>query len=215
MLLIRTLLIKDLRIDFRNKYPLLATVSFLLSISYICYLSFQGGITTNLWNSLLWVIILFTLLVAIGKSFSQEYDRSLYYYFVCKPSDVIASKLIFNGLYAITLTTLTYIILNFFFPIKGEVGTAFLLCLFLGTTGLAMAFTLISSISSVSGSSYLMAVLGFPISIPVILLAVTNSKKALLGAELIDIRGGLITLISVDVIIFALVYILFPYSWKK
>lgn len=189
---------------------------FLASIVYISYLSFQGFVNDSTWNALFWMILLFTLVTAIGRSFLQEQDRSMYYYFLVKPHVIIAGKLIYQFLYAIVLCFLSFILLEIYFPREIPEPSLFLVNMILALVGLSSAFTMVSSISSgATNQGNMMAVLGFPISIPILVLSVTNSRKILLGQGLSDIKGSLTTLVSVDVIIIALVFILFPYSWKK
>ena len=88
--------------------------------------------------------------------------------------------------------------------------------LLLGTLGLSAAFTMVSSIASkTNNQSVMMAILGFPVIIPVLILAVSNSQVIVLGGSWNDIMKNLITLLSVNVIIIALSYILFPFTWKS
>ncbi|MEM9328060.1 MAG: hypothetical protein AAGA85_20505 [Bacteroidota bacterium] len=213
---IKTLLIKEFSLDFRTKYPFYSLISYLLSLSYICYLSFQGTLSLETWNALWWIIVLVTTTTAIGKSFIQESDRSIYYYFLLRPSELLLSKLLYNLIYVVSLTGLCYLLMQLFFPQHIANPSAFTLNGALVSIGLAGAFTLISSISaSTNSQSNMMSVLGFPVAIPVLLMGVTNSRKLIAGKALEDIQGSITSLVSVDVIIIALIFVLFPYSWKK
>lgn len=210
------LVLKDLRMDFRNKYPFLSIPLYLAAIIYISYLSFQGLINNSIWNALFWMILLFTMVTAIGRSFLQEQDRSMYYYFLLKPQVLIASKLLYQILYALVLCFLAFILMQIYFPREIPNLGLFIFNLLLSTIGLSSAFTMVSSIASgASNQGNLMAVMGFPAAIPILVLAVTNSRKILMGASLSDIKGNVTTLVSIDVVIIALVFLLFPYSWKK
>ena len=202
--------------DFRNKYPFLSIPLYLAAIIYISYLSFQGLVTNAIWNALFWMILLFTMVTAIGRSFLQEQDRSMYYYFVLKPQVLIASKLIYQLIYTFFLCTIAFILMQVYFPRQIPDLSLFMLNLLLATIGLSGAFTMVSSIASgAANQGNLMAVMGFPAAIPILVLSVTNSRKILMGASLSGIKGNMITLVSVDVVIIALVFLLFPYSWKK
>ena len=210
------LILKDFRLDFRTKYPFLSVPVFLAATIYISYLSFQGVINHSIWNALFWMILLFTLITAIGRSFLQEQDRSMYYYFLIKPHQLIAAKLIYQLIYAIVLCLVAFGLMQVYFPRQIPDLGLFLTNMIVAMIGLSSAFTMVSSIASgASNQGNLMAVMGFPTAIPILILAVTNSRKILLGASLSDIKGNMTTLVSVDVIIIALVFILFPYSWKK
>ena len=207
---------KDLRIDFRNKYPFLSIPLFLASTIYISYLSFQGFVNDSSWNALFWMILLFTLITAIGRSFLQEQDRSMYYYFLVNPQVPIGAKLIYQFIYAVVLCVVAVLLMQLYFPREIPNLGLFTLNMLLAMMGLSSAFTMVSSISSgASNQGNIMAVLGFPVAIPILVLAVTSSRKILLGQGLPEIKGSLTTLVSIDVIIIALVFILFPYSWKK
>lgn len=202
--------------DFRNKYPFLSIPLYLAAIIYICYLSFQGLINNSTWNALFWMILLFTMVTAIGRSFLQEQDRSMYYYFLLKPQVLITAKLIYQLVYTCVLCLLAFFLMQIYFPREIPNLGLFIFNLTLATIGLSSAFTMVSSIASgASNQGNLMAVMGFPAAIPILVLSVTNSRKILMGASLSEIKGNVTTLVSVDVVIIALVFLLFPYSWKK
>jgi heme exporter protein B len=100
------------------------------------------------------------------------------------------------------------------FPVENP--SLFLVNLLAGASGLSVCFTLIASIAAKSDNgSHLMPILAFPVIIPVLLLAVTNSRKIVFGASLEEISGNLLVLVCFNVIIIALSFILFPYSWKN
>lgn len=140
----------------------------------------------------------------------------MYYYFLLKPQVLIASKLLYQLLYALALCFIAFILMQVYFPRAIPNLGLFMLNLLLATIGLSSAFTMVSSIASgATNQGNLMAVMGFPAAIPILVLSVTNSRKILMGANLSEIKGNVTTLVSVDVIIIALVFLLFPYSWKK
>ncbi|MDH5609145.1 MAG: heme exporter protein CcmB [Cyclobacteriaceae bacterium] len=206
---------KDYLVDFRQKYPVAGIVLYIFATIYISYLAFNTTISPTTWNALYWVILLFASITGISKSFSQEMDRTLYYYFLCTPSVVLGAKLIYHLIYQYFLVLLSVILFWVFLGFPVENVSLFLVNLFIGSTGIAVGFTMISSLSSKTGNpSTMMAILGFPVIIPVLLLSVTNSRQVLLGASWVDISGNAIALMSVIVIIIALSFILFPYSWR-
>ena len=213
--LVIELIIKEIKTDWRNKYPVLGILLYLTSIIVISYMSFISFISSEVWNAIFWLIMLFTSVNAIAKSFVQEENRSLYYYFLVSPNKIIASKLIYSNFYQLILVILTFLIFGIFlgFP---KIEVWFLINLILGSIGLASAFTMVSALASkAENSSMLMAILGFPIIIPILLLATSNSKKLLLGASFGDVSSNILTLLSVNIIIIALSFILFPFTWKS
>jgi len=207
---------KEILTELRTKTSFLSVGFYLVSLIYISYTTFQGNITLQVWNAILWLILLLSMLVAVGKSFVSEADRSLYLYHLIQPEKVVLSKLIFSLVFGLLLAFSSIILLKLFLPISPDVSWLFAINMSCGVMGLAGLFTIVSSISSnTANQSVIMTVLGFPIAIPILIVAVSNSRKILLGASFQDIQGGLITAISLVVIIIALLFILFPYSWKK
>lgn len=211
-----SLIKKDLLIDWRQQSPFTGILLYLSATIFTAYMAFGGFITEKAWNALFWIILLFTAVNAISKSFLQEERRTHYYYFLCKPSEIILSKLLYSFAYLLVLSGIALLI---YVVLLGSPGIAlglFLINLALGCVGLSAAFTLISAISTkASNKSVLMAVLGFPVIIPVLILAVSNSNKISEGFIWMQIQGNVLSLLSVDVIIIALAFVLFPFTWKS
>lgn len=213
-----SLIKKEFLIDFRQKYPIAGIVLYIFATIYISYLTFQGIISPATWNSILWIVLLFSFVTGLTKSFVSEERRSLYYYLLIPPHLTLLGKLLYYGVYGWVLTGLTALLFNVFLPFPAENASSglFVANLLLGCTGLSASLTMVSAIASkTSNSSVLMAVLGFPVIIPVLLLAVTNSRKIILGARIEAIGGNLTYLVSVIVIIIAVSFILFPYSTRN
>lgn len=210
------LIYKDFQIDWRTKYPAAGIVLYIGSLIVTSYMAFSDYINAEVWNALFWLILLFISINAIAKSFGQEKDRSLYYFHLVRPERVIVAKLIYYLLYQLALVVIALVVFSLFlgFPVKN--AGAFLINLLVGSMGLAAAFTMVSSISSkTNNNAVMMAILGFPVIIPILLLAISNSRNVVLGGSLADISGNLMTLVSVNVIIIATSYILFPFTWKS
>lgn len=207
---------KDLKTDWRNRYPVFGILLYLSAIIIISYMSFMNFIKPEVWNALFWLIILFTSVNAIAKSFMQEENRTTYLYFVVSPVKIIAAKLIYSNLYQFTLILISIVLFSLLLGSPGNLNTWFFVNLFAGSIGLASAFTMVSSLASkTENNATLMAILGFPIIIPILLIATSISKQLILGAPASDITSDLLTLLSVNVIIIALSFILFPFTWKS
>jgi len=212
---IRTLLYKDFLMDWRQKHPLTGILLYVTATIYTVYLSFSAVITPAVWSALYWIILLFVTTTALAKSFIQEERRHLYYYFTVPASTLIISKLLYSFLYLLGIGLFG---LGIYVVLVGM--PSFSLWLFLvnflnGVIGLSAAFTMIASIAvHTHQKGNMMAVLGFPVILPVLLLAITNSKKIVEGGNWEAVNSFSLILISVNVIIVALTLLLFPYSWK-
>lgn len=211
-----TLIKKDLIVDWRQQNPITGILLYLASTIFATYMAFKGFVSIEVWNALFWIILLFTSINAISKSFIQEERRSHYYFFLCKPTEIILAKLIYSFAYLFIIALISLAIYSVLLGNPIINYGLFLLNLTLGCIGLSAAFTMVSSIAFRSSNrSIMMAVLGFPVIIPVLILSISNSYKILDSYVFMQIQGNLTTLFSVDVIIIALTFVLFPFTWKS
>lgn len=207
---------KDLIVDWRQQNPITGILLYLASTIFASYMAFGGFISIEVWNALFWIILLFTSINAVSKSFIQEERRNHYYFFLCKPSEIIYGKLIYSFLYLISISLVSLVIYSVLLGNPIINYPLFMLNLLFGCLGLSSAFTMVSAIAfRTSNRSIMMAVLGFPVIIPVLILSISNSYKILDGFIWMQIQGNMLSLFSIDVIIIALSFVLFPFTWKS
>lgn len=216
------LLKKDLLLEWRQKYALGGILLYVVSTVYIIYmiLNQQGmsdRLTFKTWSILFWVTVLFTAVNAIAKSFSQESkERLLYYYSIVSPQAIILSKMFYNLLLMLLLTVLCFGAFTVMVgtPVKNFV--IFLLAMFLGGAGFSFVLTMISAIAAKAhNSSTLMAILSFPILIPLLLLLQKFAGSAFfVDVDTAMVVQDIVVLLAFDAMLVALSYILFPYLWR-
>ena len=164
------LLRKDITLELRQKYAINGILLYVLSTVFVVYLAFIQ-LDARVWNAMFWIIILFASVNAITKSFMQESGyRALYYYSIANPIAVIVSKIIYNTLLLAFMTLLTFGFLSLVTgnPVKDM--QLFLITMLLGSVGLAITLTFISSIAvKANNSATLMAILSFPVVIPILI----------------------------------------------
>lgn len=210
-----TLLKKEILLEWRSKYALNGILLYVVSTVFVCYLSFR---TTPplVWNALFWIIMLFAAINAIAKSFIQESKgRLLYYYQIASPQAIIIAKIIYNILLMILMAVIALIFYSIVF--QNVVGDELLyfVAVILGAISFSTVFTMISAIASKAGNnSTLMAILSFPVIIPLLMLIIKLSKNAMDGLDRsVSLREiGVLALINLIVIATSL--ILFPYLWR-
>jgi heme exporter protein B len=218
-----SLLKKEILLEWRSKYAFNGVLLYIASTVFVCYISFSlaGGFAQSqgykiTWNVLFWIIMLFASVNAITKSFVQESrGRLLYYYSIASPQAIILSKTIYNILLMSLLSILALLVYELFFP--NSLGDPFLyfLSVLLGSVSFSTVFTMISAIASKAGNSgTLMAILSFPVIIPVILLLIRISKNAMDGLERSVNYGNIGVLCAINVIVIAASLILFPFLWR-
>lgn len=217
---ITVLIRKEMTLEWRQKYALNGILLYVVSAVFITYLSVgakMGALSIPTWNALYWIIILFSAVNAVAKSFVQEHQgRQLYYYMIASPEAVILSKMIYNTGLTLLLSLLGYGVFSLILGNPVQDKGLFLLNLVLGAMGFSASLTMVSGIASKAGNNAtLMAILSFPIIIPILMMAIRISKNALDGLDWSVSVDKLLTLIAINAIVAVTGYILFPYLWKS
>ena len=213
---VKALLQKELVLEWRSRYALNGILLYVVSTIFVCYLSFRGlGPVT--WNALFWIIMLFASINAITKSFVQESKgRQLYLYTLASPQAIILSKIIYNVLLMLILSVLALFFYSIVF--KNPVGDPlyYLIAVVLGSISFASVFTLISGVAAKAhNSSALMAILSFPVIIPLILLLIKFSKNAMDGLDRSVSLDEIGVLSAINLIVITLSLLIFPYLWRE
>ncbi|MDP4280776.1 MAG: heme exporter protein CcmB [Bacteroidota bacterium] len=208
---------KEIRLEIKQKYVLNGILLYLVSTILIAYLAFSRVIDPETWNSLFWIILLFVAVNSISKSFVQESpSRLIYYYTLSSPQGILLSKILYNGLLMILLAGLSS---GLFILLMGNRilnFPLFLAVLFLGSIGLSSTLTMVAAIASRASNNFsLIAILSFPIILPLLLILVRVSSSALNTVGWAGNAGWLILLIMIDITVILLAFILFPYIWKE
>ena len=214
------LLKKEITIELRQKYALNGILLYLASTVFICYLSFNlqsSQLHPITWNALFWIIILFTAISAVAKSFLQESPGQLiYYYTVASGQSIITAKMLYYSMLLVGLGLVGFVFYGLVLGNPVQNSWLFILNIILGSIGMATTLTLVSSIASkAQNNQTLLAVLGLPILIPVLLMSIKISKNAIDGLPWSDSYNELAVICSIDAIVCTLAIILFPYIWRS
>ncbi len=207
---------KEIRLELKQRYVINGILLYLVSTIFVTYLAFEDKITPETWNSLFWIILLFVAVNGISKSFVQESPaRHLYYYTITSPQKIVMSKIIYNLILMFILSTLSF---GFFVLLMGNLViniALFIITLVLGSLGLASVLTMVAAIASRAGNNFsLMAILSFPIVLPLLITLMKSSGLALTSGDWSTAGGLLVILLTINIAVIILAYILFPYLWK-
>ncbi|MBU2916062.1 heme exporter protein CcmB [Reichenbachiella agariperforans] len=217
---IKALLWKDIVLEWRHKYALNGILLYTFSTIFICYLSFEvlhARVDQFSWNALYWIIILFTSISTVAKSFIQEKEgRQLYYFNLVRPQSIILSKIIYNSGLLVLLAVLAFGVFSLVLGNRVQDPGFFVLIILAGTVGFATTLSLMSGIASkADNNGMLMAILSFPVIIPVLLMIIKLSRNAIDGIARSESLDELLTLLAIDMIVGTLAYLLFPYLWRS
>jgi heme exporter protein B len=210
------LLKKDVLLEFRQQHTFYGMLLYIASTVFVLYLSIENP-DLNVWSGLFWVIQLFICVNAVAKSFLQEgKGRMLYFYTLSSPTQFIVAKILYNILIMSVMSLLSLVLFSIFMGNPVTNISKFVGIVLLGGASISMVFSIMSAIAAkAQQNAALIAILGFPVILPLLLLLMRLSKTAFNevfkeGAVLELI--GLIT--GLDALIVVLAIILFPYLWK-
>ena len=210
-----SLIKKDLLLELRQQYTLYGIFLYVASTIFVIYIT-MGQPEEQVWNAMFWVVQLFVAVNAVAKSFLQESrGRMLYFYSIAGARDFVLSKIIFNGLLMLVMTVLsiglfTLLLGNPVYNMWQFTGLAML-----GGLGLSFIFTFLAAIAAkAQQQAALMAVMGFPIIVPQLLLLGKISKIAFAPVLFQGLLSMVGLLVAFDVLIIILALILFPFLWK-
>ena len=215
---ITTLLKKDLLLELRQQHTFYGILLYIASTIFVLYLSLPETPDANVWNSLFWVIQLFVCVNTVAKSFLQESKgRMLYFYSISSPVEFILAKLFFNIILMLIMSMVSLLLFFIFLDNPVTNSLRFTGIVLLGGTSISLVFTLMSAIAAkAQQNAALIAILGFPVILPQLLLLMRLSKAAfseVFRAGAVMQLSGLIGLM--DLLVIVLAVILFPYLWKE
>ncbi len=209
------LLRKEITLEWRQKYALGGMLLYVTSTVFVIYLSFGKLKDPSVWNTLFWIISLFASINAVVKSFiSENSSRQLYYYQLANPIAIILSKIIYNICILLIINVLCFAAMGFMVgnPVKDT--PQYFLAILLGSVGFSITFTFISAIAAkANNAATMMAILSFPVILPILITLIKLSKSAI---RLLDTSWtkDVMTLLSIDMILIALCFLLFPFLWR-
>lgn len=213
---ILVLLKKEILLELRQQHTLYGILLYIAATIFVLYLSISN-LDSGVWNGLFWVIQLFVCVNAVAKSFLQEgRGRMLYFYSIASPTEFIIAKLVYNIILMAAMSLLALFLYSFFLSNPLTNGWLFIGIVLLGGTSISMVFTMLAAIAGrAQQNAALMAIMGFPVILPQLLLLMRLSKTAfgeVFKEGAVWQLCGLV--VGLDVLIIGLAIILFPYLWK-
>lgn len=209
-----TLFKKDVLLEVRQQYAFYGVLLYVGATIFVLYMAIEEP-ESRVWNGLFWVLQLFISINAVAKSFLQEPgSRLLYYHTLASPQQFILSKLLFNAVLMLVMSSAAFLVFTLFLGNPGFSFWSFILLVLTGGISLSLVFTFLAAIAAkAQQNAAIMAILGFPIIIPQLILLMKLSSAAF------DTQGTLpltplLLLLAMDGLVILLAVILFPFLWK-
>jgi heme exporter protein B len=212
---------KDLAIEFRTRYGVSAVIMFLLiTVAVILYSTPGEQLQPSILSALLWISLFFGAMTGLARSFVSEEERgtALMLRLYASGESVFIGKLVYNLGLMLALAASAVVFFQFFFSRDFHIRDwpAFGLQLMLGAIGIAAVSTILSAlISRASQKGALLPILALPVLLPLV-IATTDATRICLEvtSALTSARGDLLILISFDVAMVLVSYVLFDVIWR-
>ncbi len=214
---VKYLVQKELKLEWRAKYALNGVLLYVVSTIFVCYMSFITIPEKLTWNALFWIIMLFAAINAVAKSFLQKSKgRQLYFYLLASPMAIILAKTVYNIILMLFLTVIALGFYTLVFDIPDQIDfSLYTIAVLLGSISFGTIFTMVSAIAAKAGNGgMLMAILSFPIIIPVLIVLIKLAKNAIDGLDPSVSYDEIGLLLIINVMVIACASILFPFLWR-
>lgn len=201
-------------LEIRQQYSFYGILLYIGATIFVLFMAIEEP-EANIWNGLFWVIQLFICINAVAKSFLQESKgKMLYFYSITSPVNFVLAKLVFNLLLMLVMSLLSLLLFTLFLGNPIEKAAPFIGLVLLGGSSLSLVFSFLAAIAAkAQQNAAIMAVLGFPLIIPQLLLLMQLSNAAFNPALTIDV-STILLLLALDALVIILAVILFPFLWK-
>lgn len=206
---------KDYAVDIRQIYSVSSVLLFAVTCSYLIYRTFGSDISKQVWNILLWLIVLFVGINAIIKSFNQESKSTyLYYYTLFGALEILVARLIYNTLFLTLVYSVIVLFFSVFFDNPVDDYTLFFVGSIGGIIGISTIFTFVSIIAAGENGNSVMSILSLPLVIPIVMLLVkiTSVAMKLMGDS--SIYDDVLLIYGIDILLIGVIILIFPALWR-
>ncbi len=203
-------------LEWRTKYRVYNSLLYALSTSFIASLVVSRYPGVSVWSGLMWFLMLFNAITACSDAFRNEGERRhIFYRQLSRPEDIFFSRFLFHGLFGLLLVCLQFGLLCFFIGAPSAHWSSMFLHILIGSVSLMGVLSLTSAIAAMSGNNVsMMAVLSFPLLIPVLMIGLEGTLQAGLGDSLEQAWKFAMGNTAMGGLVAALGYLLFPYLWN-
>jgi heme exporter protein B len=220
--IIWSILVKDLRVEWRNRETLASMCVFGLLIIFLFNFAF-GSVreeTLRILPALLWVAIAFAGVLGFNRSFSSERENACLEGMTLAPIDPgmifvgkMLANMLFLGITEVVMAFVAALWFNFsFLPALGQL----LLIAFFGTLGYAALGTIFGAIAANTRMREVMlSILQFPIAFWILIFSIDATSNAMRGNQDGDWLGGVGRVAGISVVFTVASFLLFEYVLEE
>lgn len=213
---ILTLIKLEWKLEFRQRASLAGVLLFAIGTVYLFSLAF-GNLEPRLWNALFWIVLLFGATNGLSNAFRRELSyRYAYYHQLAPPLAIYLSKVVFNSVFLLAIGTIVWGLLALLFNNPVSDYGLFISTLLLACLGLSLILTFLALIAGrVTNGSGLVAILAFPVVIPLLLTVVKLGAVSTRVIAQTSTANDLLVLGGLNLLAIGLAILLVPLLWKE
>ncbi len=202
--------------EWRQKHSLFGVLLYVGATVFVVY-SMNGQPEARVWNALFWLTQLFVAVNSMAKSFLQEHPHRFRYYFtIVRPATFLLAKLTYSSLLMIVMSVISLLLYYVMLGWPVSQGGLFVMLAVTGSLSLSVVFTFLSAIAArAQQNASLMAILGFPLVTPILMILSKLATSALQPVYMPGWWGLALVLVAMDILIVFLGLILFPFLWQE
>jgi heme exporter protein B len=220
--IIWSILMKDLRVEWRNRETLASMCVFGLLIVFLFNFAFDTAReeTLRLLPAVLWVAIAFAGVLGFNRSFASERENDCLEGMTLAPVDPsmifvgkMLANLLFLGIAEVVMAFAAALWFNFsFLPALGQL----ILIAFFGTLGYAALGTIFGAIAANTRMREVMlTVLQFPIAFWILMLSIDATSSAMRGNPDGDWAGSVARVAGISLVFTVASFLLFEYVLEE
>ncbi len=202
--------------EWRQKHSLFGVLLYVGATVFVVYMM-SGQPEANIWNALFWLTQLFVAVNSVAKSFLQEHpNRFRYYFTLVKPSTFLMAKMLYSIILMMVMSLVSLLLYSIMLGWPLQQTGLFIVITMVGSLSLSAVFTFLSAIAArAQQNSALMAILGFPLVTPVLMILSKLALTAISPVYMPNWWGLALVLLGLDVLVIILGIILFPFLWQE
>ena len=216
---VAALLHREWLMEIRSRSSVAGLLLYAIAAVYVVFLAAGKISTADWWVAALWSNGLFVAINTTVRAFQTETPGvQLYLYTLVSPRSLILAKTLYYTLLvsALNLLSLLFFLLFFGSDIpQGGAHAALFLAMLIGSAAMGSVLTFVSGLAyRASQGMSLLAVLGFPVLMPVLLSVVKMTKAAMTSENVLADPYAFMITITLGVLSWVLSLVMFPYLWR-
>jgi heme exporter protein B len=207
---------KDLLIEWRQKHTLFGVLLYVGATVFAIYIM-NGQPEVKVWNALFWITQLFVAVNSVAKSFLQEHpNRFRYYFTIVRPSTFLLAKMLYSIVLMLGISLVSLLLFTIMLGNPLSQTAVFIGVTAAGSISLSAVFTFLSAIAArAQQNAALMAILGFPLVIPVLMMLKSLALSAISPVYQSGWWMLMLVVLALSIMVVILGLILFPFLWQE